>query len=192
MKYHNYLENLFGSKVKIKLIRTLYNFKDRSFTLNELSKYSNITRQGITKVLDDLNGMNFIKLERVGNAIVIKLNRNEFINEILKIYDLEKNTLNKLIETIKSCFKGKKVASLALFGSVVNGEEEFNSDIDLLIITDNQKLASEISGKCNLEIINKFGNVLMSYILTKDKFKKSNIRTDVIKNHILILGEELK
>ena len=192
MKYHNYLENLFGSKVKIKLIRTLYNFKDRSFTLNELSKYSNITRQGITKVLDDLNGMNFIKLERVGNAIVIKLNRNEFINEILKIYDLEKNTLNKLIETIKSCFKGKKVASLALFGSVVNGEEEFNSDIDLLIITDNQKLASEISGKCNLEIINKFGNVLMPYILTKDKFKKSNIRTDVIKNHILILGKELK
>ena len=192
MKYHNYLENLFGSKVKIKLIRTLYNFKDRSFTLNELSKYSNITRQGITKVLDDLNGMNFIKLERVGNSIVIKLNRNEFISEILKIYDLEKNTLNKLIETIKSCFKGKKVASLALFGSVVKGEEEFNSDIDLLIITDNQKLASEISGKCNLEIINKFGNVLMPYILTKDKFKKSNIRTDVIKNHILILGKELK
>ena len=192
MKYHNYLENLFGSKVKIKLIRTLYNFKDRSFTLNELSKYSNITRQGITKVLDDLNGMNFIKLERVGNSIVIKLNRSEFINEILKIYDLEKNTLNKLIETIKSCFKGKKVASLALFGSVVKGEEEFNSDIDLLIITDNQKLASEISGKCNLEIINKFGNVLMPYILTKDKFKKSNIRTDVIKNHILILGKELK
>ena len=192
MKYHNYLENLFGSKVKIKLIRTLYNFKDKSFTLNELSKYSNITRQGITKVLDDLNGMNFIKLERVGNSIVIKLNRSEFINEILKIYDLEKNTLNKLIETIKSCFKGKKVASLALFGSVVKGEEEFNSDIDLLIITDNQKLASEISGKCNLEIINKFGNVLMPYILTKDKFKKSNIRTDVIKNHILILGKELK
>jgi len=192
MKYHNYLENLFGSKVKIKLIRTLYNFKDKSFTLNELSKYSSITRQGITKVLDDLNGMNFIKLERVGNSIVIKLNRSEFINEILKIYDLEKNTLNKLIETIKSCFKGKKVASLALFGSVVKGEEEFNSDIDLLIITDNQKLASEISGKCNLEIINKFGNVLMPYILTKDKFKKSNIRTDVIKNHILILGKELK
>ena len=81
---------------------------------------------------------------------------------------------------------------MALFGSVVKGEEKFNSDIDLLIITDNPKLASEISEKCNLEIINKFGNVLMPYILTKGKFKKSNIRMDIIKNHILILGEELK
>ena len=41
---------------------------------------------------------------------------------------------------------------MALFGSVVKGEEGFNSDIDLLIITNNQKLASEISEKCNLEI----------------------------------------
>src|SRR3989344_4190382 len=100
MKYHNYLENLFGSKVRIKLTRTLYKFKD------------------------------------------------------------------------------KKIISLALFGSLAKGEEDFNSDIDLLIITKNKKLASQISEKCNLEIIDKFGNVLMPYILNKNEFKKSNIRED--------------
>lgn len=192
MKYHNYLENLFGSKVKIKLTRTLYKFKDRSFTLSELSRYSGVTRQGIIKALDDLKGMNLIKLERIGNSIVIRLNRNEFINNILKIYELEKNTLNKLIEVIKSYFKDKKIISLVLFGSIAKGEENFNSDIDLLIITKNKKLASQISEKCNLKIIDKFGNVLMPYILNENEFKKSNIREDVIKNHILIKGEGLK
>jgi len=192
MKYHNYLENLFGSKVRIKLIRILYKFKDRSFTLSELSRYSGITRQGIMKVLDDLNGMNIVKLERIGSSIVIRLNRNEFINNILKVYELEKNTLNNLIDFINSYFKDKKIISLALFGSVAKGEENFNSDIDLLIITKNKKLASQISEKCNLEIIDKFGNVLMPYILNKNEFKKSNIREDVIKSHILIKGEELK
>ena len=192
MKYHNYLENLFGSKVKIKLIRTLYKFKDRSFTLSELSRYSGITRQGIIKALDDLSGMNLIKLERIGNSIIIRLNRNEFINNILKIYELEKNTLNKLIEVINSYFKDKEIVSLALFGSIAKGEENFNSDIDLLIITKNKKLASQISEKCNLKTIDKFGNVLMPYILNKNEFKKSNIRKDVVNNHILIKGEELK
>ena len=192
MKYHNYLENLFGSKVRIKLIRTLYKFKDRSFTLSELSRYSNVTRQGITKVIDDLNGMNLIRLERIGNSIIIRLNRNEFINNILKVYDLEKNTLNNLIGVIKSYFKDKEVISLALFGSVAKGEENFNSDIDLLIITKNKKLSLKISEKCNLEVIDKFGNVLMPYILNKNEFKKSNIREEVIRNHILIYGEELK
>ena len=192
MKYHNYLENLFGSKVRIKLTRTLYKFKDRSFTLSELSRYSGITRQGIMKVLDDLNGMNIVKLERIGSSIIIRLNRNEFINNILKVYELEKNTLNNLIDFINSYFKDKKMISLALFGSIAKGEENFNSDIDLLIITKNKKLASQISEKCNLEIIDKFGNVLMPYILNKNEFKKSNIREDVIKSHILIKGEELK
>lgn len=192
MKYHNYLENLFGSKVKIKVIRTLYNFKDRSFTLNELSRFSGISRQGILKVLDDLNGMNFIKLERIGNSIVIKLNRNKFINEILNIYDIEKDTLNKLIKTISLCFKDAKIISLALFGSVVKGAENFNSDIDLLIITKNKRLASKISEKCNLEILANFGNVLMPYILSKNEFKKSNIRNEILNNHILIMGEKLK
>jgi len=192
MKFRNYLEDLFGSKAKIKLIRTLYKFKDRSFTLSELSRYSNLTRQGIVKVLDDLNGMNIIKLERVGNSIVIKLNRNDFINEILKIYWLEKNTLKNLIGVIKSYFKDKSIISLALFGSVARGEENFNSDIDLLIITKNKKLASKISEKCNLDIIDKFGNVLMPYILNKNEFEKSNIKREIIKNHILIYGKELK
>ena|SRR3989344_7947194 len=192
MKYHNYLENLFGSKVKIKLIRTLYKFKDRSFTLSELSRYSGITRQGIIKALDDLSGMNIIKLERIGNSIVIRLNRNEFTNKILKIYELEEDTLNELIEVLKSYFKDKNIISLALFGSIAKGEENFNSDIDLLIITKNKKLASKISEKCNLKMINKFGNVLMPYILNKDEFKRSNIRKDVINNHILVKGEELE
>ncbi len=192
MKYHNYLENLFGSKVRIKLTRTLYKFKDRSFTLSELSRYSGVTRQGIIKVLDDLNGMNLVKLERIGSSIVIRLNRNEFINNILKVYELEKNTLNILIEFIKSYFKDKNIISLALFGSVAKGEENFNSDIDLLIITKDKKLASQISEKCNLKTIDKFGNVLMPYILNKNEFKKSNIREDVLKNHILIRGEELR
>ena len=192
MKYHNYLENLFGSKVKIKLIRTLYKFKDRSFTLSELSRYSGITRQGIIKALDDLSGMNIIKLERIGNSIVIRLNRNEFTNKILKIYELEEDTLNELIEVLKSYFKDKNIISLALFGSIAKGEENFNSDIDLLIITKNKKLASKISEKCNLKMIDKFGNVLMPYILNKDEFKRSNIRKDVINNHILVKGEELE
>lgn len=192
MKYRNYLENLFGSKVKIKLIRTLHKFKEKSFTISELSRDSNVTRQGIMKVLDDLYGMNVIKIERIGNSIVIRLNRNEFAENLLKIYDLEKNTLNDLIALIRSYFKDKKIINIALFGSIARGEERFDSDVDLLIITNNKKLASKISQKCNLEIIEKFGNVLMPYILNENEFKRSNIRETVIKDHILICGKELK
>ena len=187
MIYHNYLETLLGSKLKIKVIRTLYRFKERSFTLRELSKFSNITHQGLLKVLEDLSGMNLVKLERISKSTLIKLNRNSFLLNVLKIYDIENNTLNELVKTIKKHYINKdSFNTVALFGSIVKNEERFNSDIDLLIITKNKELANKVTDKCNGEVIKKFGNVIMPYILTKDEFRKSNIRKDVIDNHILI------
>ncbi len=192
MKYYNYLENVFGSKLKIKVIRTLYKFKDKSFTLRELSGLSGITHQGLLKVLGDLDGMNLIKLERISNSTIIKLNRDSLLLNILKIYDIEKHTLDELIKVIKGYFNSNSFDSIALFGSIVKHEERFNSDIDLLIITKNKELANEVAERCNIEIIKKFGNVVMPYILNKNEFNKSNIRKEVMKNHILIKGGNLK
>ena len=192
MIYHNYLEKLFGTKLKINVLRTLYKFKDRSFTLRELSKFSNVTHQGLLKVLDDFNGMNIIKMERIGRAIVIKFNKNSFLTGILNIYKQESDTINELISIIRNYFNHKDFISVALFGSIVKGDENFNSDIDLLIITSNKELANKKNEKCNIKIIERFGNVIMPYTLTKNEFKKSNIKNSIIKNHILINGENLK
>ena len=192
MIYHNYLEKLFGTKLKINVLRTLYKFKDRSFTLRELSKFSNVTHQGLLKVLDDFNGMNIIKMERIGRAIVIKFNKNSFLTGILNIYKQESDTINELISIIRNYFNHKDFISVALFGSIVKGDENFNSDIDLLIITSNKELANKKNEKCNIKIIERFGNVIMPYTLTKNEFKKSNIKNSIIKNHILINGKNLK
>jgi len=192
MIYHNYIEKLFGTKLKVCIIRTLYNFKDRAFTLRELSKFSGVTHQGLLKVLDDLNGMNLIKMERIGRSIIVRLNKSSFLIEILKIYDTEKSTISKLTETIKLYLKHKDFNSVALFGSIVKGDENFYSDIDLLIITSNKNLAKKCSENSGLELIKKFGNVLMPYILTKNEFRKSNIRGDILNNYLLICGEKLK
>ena len=192
MIYHNYLETLFGSKLKIKVIRTLYRFKEKSFTLRELSAISNITHQGLLKVIEDLSGMNLIKLERISNFTLIRLNRDCFLMNVLRIYDIERDTINQLINLIKNYFNNKDFMSVALFGSVVRGNESFSSDIDILVITNNKALAIKTGDKCNLKIIKRFGNVITPYVLTKNEFKKSNIKEEVIKNHILIKGEELK
>ncbi len=192
MLYHKYLEKLFGSKLRINVLRTLYRFKDRAFTLRELSKFSNVTHQGLLKVLDDLNGMNIIKMERVGKSIVVKFNKNSFLTKIIGIYKTESETMNELIIIIKNHFNHRDFKSVALFGSLVRGEERFNSDVDLLILTNNKKLADKCSEKCNLKVIEKFGNVLTPYILSKNEFRKSNIRKTVMEDNIIIKGDKLK
>lgn len=39
MQFHYYLETLFGSKVKIKVLRTLWKYKEKEFTIRELAKF---------------------------------------------------------------------------------------------------------------------------------------------------------
>jgi len=48
----------------------------------------------------------------------------------------EKNTFDKLLQILKKHLATKKVTSTALFGSVSKGKERDDSDIDLLIISD--------------------------------------------------------
>jgi hypothetical protein len=42
MLFHNYIETLFGSKVKVKALRTLWRFKEKEFTIRELAKFLGI------------------------------------------------------------------------------------------------------------------------------------------------------
>jgi predicted transcriptional regulator len=52
--FHNYIETLFGSKVKVKVLRTLWRFKEKEFTIRELAKFLGISHTGVKKALDDL------------------------------------------------------------------------------------------------------------------------------------------
>jgi predicted nucleotidyltransferase len=194
MLFHNHLEKLLGSKTKIKILRVAFKFPGKNFTTRELSKLTGVSHTGVLKALKNLEEMNILHIETFGRANMVGLNKESFLAKHLQhIFKLERETVNNLVEDIKKSFSGFEAVSIAIFGSLVKGNEEPRSDIDLLIITEDKKGAEERAGALQEKLARKFGNSVSPHILSPREFKKGGaFRKDVLNHHIMLSGRRLE
>ena len=197
MLLHTYLEGILGSKVKIKVLRVMYKFPTKVFTGRELAGHiKEVSHMAVSKSLKDMIGMNLISVEYHGASQLLSLNKNSYLFKPLKeLFNIEEETLNYLIKRIRLYFLNQKyIKSIVLFGSIVKGEELVNSDIDLLMIATNKKIAELKIAEKQREITKIFGNVISPYIMSVSEFekkKKNQFIKNVKRSHILVLGNEI-
>ena len=193
MLFSNYLETLLGSKVKIKILRAMFRFQSKTFTSRELAEQVNVSHTAVLKSLGDLQGMNILKIESHGTSNLISLNKESYLYiELERFFNSEHETLSHLIEEIGKILP--KAKSIALFGSIPRKKENPNSDIDILIISEDKSKITEAIAKNQEYISGRFGNVISAHIMTEQEFKKkknSPFVKDVLANHILIKGDKL-
>lgn len=196
MQFHNLAETLLGSKVKIKVLRTLWKYKEKEFTIRELAKFLEISHTGIKKVLDELEKTNVVKLRTLGKSHAFKLNANSYAARIVEdVFEKEAKALSELQETLRKELTSSWVTSAALFGSLAKAEETPLSDIDLFIVTENRKKAEETIAELQKDVSEKFGNSISAYYANKQDLK--NKRRDspikqVLQDHVLICGKPLR
>ena len=193
MLFNKYLETLLGSVVKIKILRALFRFQTKIFTSRELAVNIKVSHTGVLKSLEDLRGMNIIKTENHGRSNLISLNKESLLyNELNKLFNFESETLNHLKEEIKKILPNAK--SIVLFGSIPQGMERSNSDIDILIIAKNKAGIIDIIAKKQESFSKLFGNTISVHIMAEGEFKRkrnTNLIKGILENHILIKGNKL-
>src|SRR3989344_5078085 len=109
MKYNKFIDKIFGSRVKIDLLRTIYKFGNKKWTIRGLAKFNNKDHSTINYAIKELEDMNLINLERHGKSTLITLNNHSILTRLLDIFDFEKNTLNELINDIKKILNKKVI-----------------------------------------------------------------------------------
>ncbi len=193
MKFRNYLEKVLGSKVKIRIVRALLRFPDKSFTARELASFIDVSHTPVLKSLKDLEGMNLAEIEKHGTSKLIKLNKNSYLFEPLKdLFNFESDTKERLISRVKRIVSNAEM--VALFGSVQKGKEKMNSDIDIIIVTESKKNTKKTIEKNQNSVLKEFGNVISPVILTKKQFiskKNKPFARDLVKNYEIVDGKDL-
>ena len=193
MKFSNYLETLLGSKVKVKILRALFRFETKIFTSRELAEQIKVSHTAVLKSLGDLQGMNAIKIERHGTSNLISLNiESQLFEHLRTLYNKESGILQSVKDELRRIlpFAGK----IAVFGSVASRTEKLNSDIDVLVITNDKERTNETVSKNTGKFSRKFGNVISAYVMTSNEFnrkKKSDFIKGIIGNHIMVKGDKL-
>src|SRR5487761_593696 len=198
MKFHSYAEGLFRSQVSISLIRALLKFKGRIFTVRSLAKVSEVSPAEAALVAKRLQELGLIRLEPVGKSYQVLLNeKNYVLNKIMKqIIIAEEKTFDELLSILKRNLDDPKVISACVFGSVSRREEKEDSDIDVLVISNDFEGANELIAHTYEDVFLIFGNRLSSSGMTEKEFKRKAIEKNrlvmsILENHTTFKGKDI-
>lgn len=197
MLFHQYLEQLLGNKASISILRALYKYKGKVFTVRGLADSSNVSVNETALTVDQMEKFGIVRIQPVGRAHQVTLNYKSYmLNKIVEpIFIAESKTLDELILVLKKHLTTKKIIAATIFGSVAKGEEKEDSDVDLLVISDDFTHATLAISNASEEAISKFYGKISPLILSKKEFvskRNSALIRSILENHIMITGIKLR
>jgi predicted nucleotidyltransferase len=197
MLLHRYLEQVFGNKTSIALLRTMINYRGKIFTIRGLADEAGVSPNEAALVAHDLEKIGVMKIQPIGRAYHLELNYESYIvNQIIEpVIKAEKNTISQLTQVLRKYFDAKKIITAVIFGSVAEGHEKIDSDLDLLVISNDRDHAISQISIAGEQVLFKFHVRLSPLIFTEKEFKakqKGSLVRSIIDNHILICGKKIK
>ena len=102
-------------------------------TITSISKELEISVGSVHSILKKFEGFGFVKTRTLGKNIIYNLEPNNPIIKPFRIFD-NINSMNAIIQKIKPVSR-----KIILFGSCSRGEDTESSDIDIFILTDDEK-----------------------------------------------------
>lgn len=174
MKFHNVVEEVFGTSERIKVLRVLTRYP-KEFTSRELSGYCGVSVRGIIDILTLFERYGFVKSRRVGKSILWKVDGDNYLTKslILPSFEVEGGIVDHLRRRISTTVRRFPVQKAVIYGSVARGDERPDSDIDLLLVVKKKgKWVKELQNKLRGEILTLFGNTLSILVCTLGEYKK--------------------
>jgi len=179
--------NSFRKFVGFKILEYFLKYPTEKTYLNELAKKLQISSRSVKIYCDIFDKQKIIKREIKGNMHIFTTNNDNFrVREMKRSYFM--NIFAEMdIENI-----AEKIASIAIYGSYASGNYDEKSDVDILIIGEEQYIKRDKIVKI-METIGKEFQLNVIPIIKWEKLKKDNNHfvKNIIRNHVLIRGAEL-
>jgi predicted nucleotidyltransferase len=174
VKFHNVMEEVFGTSERIKVLRVLAQYP-KEFTSRELSGYCDVSVRGVIDILSLFERYGLVKSRRVGKSILWKMDGNNYLTKllILPTFEVEKDLTGYLKRWISARVRRLPVQKAVIYGSVARGDERPDSDIDLLLVVKERGIwVKELQDRLRGEVLRLFGNMLSILVCTPREYKK--------------------
>jgi predicted nucleotidyltransferase len=194
MKINNILDITLNSKAKIRILRFLLRYPTREFTEREISRLIKMSPNTVNLAFKEYRKTNVFHYKRIGKTHIYKCNKDSVLFSMFsELFKKELRIRKTLFEVLKKNFES--IGSCVIYGSYAKGDEEFDSDLDILIVTDNKPKAEEKIDNVSEEILRRFSIVISPVILTSREFKlksKKPFIKNALEHGILITGDDLE
>jgi len=176
----------------IKIIKALIENKEKELNISRISEISKIDYKTTYIMLNNLEKEGLIIVKPFGRSKKIMLNvKNHpliFSAEFERREEMLENKDFRLIENDLESIDAQFIA--LMFGSHVKGNATKHSDIDILLICDEQT-AKKIESKLNLLALKiHITNVSSEDFIRMARSKQFNVVNEAIKNNVVLIGIE--
>src|SRR6267142_911620 len=162
MKFHGIASTLFGSPARAAVLATMLRHPHEELTGREVARRAGVSPPRAIEALRVLEREHLCFRRRVGRASLWRLERRHYLaKRLAPLADLELAPRRALVELLSRHTAGAEEAYL--FGSVAQGRDEPDSDIDLLLVfPDEHARRRWEKGRNALQdaVLAKFGNHL--------------------------------
>lgn len=177
------------------ILKFLLSYKTDEFTIRSISRNISVDYKTVHGIMQDLIKANLVRAKKIGQTVLCGINSKEFNADVFRAETLRREELlkNKDFFSLYSYFKDltEPFFILLLFGSYARGKNRKGSDIDLMLITDNEDTKKKIKSKITLiplEIhLITFSSPEFSSMLKTTEF---NVGREAFYNNIILYGIE--
>lgn len=156
------------TKTQQHLLRLLFSQTDKSFYSKELVDKAGIGTGTVHRELEKLTGAGLLTVKKIGNQKHYQANPDSPIYEEIKRIVSKTFGIPEQIATALRSYQDQ-IKLAFIYGSVAKGNESKNSDIDLMLISDEMTYPDLLIGFAELE--NQLGRKISPTIYTSNEFK---------------------
>ncbi|MDI6887081.1 MAG: nucleotidyltransferase domain-containing protein [Candidatus Thermoplasmatota archaeon] len=174
MKFRNFLKTALGSANKIKILR--YLLKDEMpASEREIARLLGMSHMSVNRIMKDFSDLNLVIQTKIGGVNMWRINKESWTYGALRSL---RDTQTDPLQALKDNFilgAWTDITEAYIFGSVAEGTELPESDIDLLLIIKSKEMEKEIrslAAEKQETCLKLFGNPLSPHIFTEEEAKQ--------------------
>ena len=187
MIFHEKVQNLIDSKSKLKILAYFFSAPEVEMSERELARVLGISNFSVNELMKLFEKYNLVQKSRLGRSTIWRLKRGSYYSEILgKI--LERITTLSPLEHLRglvlSTYPLEKILEIYLYGSVAEGRESYNSDIDLFVVVKSRADVKEVERASDMlrnSCLALYGNSVQVIIMDESEYKRKK-SSALIKN----------
>ncbi len=184
------LENILGTKSKIRILRELSSNQNRDFSVEDLAKATGMSYGTIHPAIKELAACRAVLVKKVGGSKIYRINSSHIMfNELDKLLEREKTAFKDIASEFAEKIEKKGIENIILFGSVARGDTSYVGDIDILVIYTGGIYLTDKVYEIEEEMLDKYDIVISPIYLSK---KEVQAKIDDFDNFILNVIDEGK
>ena len=160
------LSQILSSRTRAKIFKLLFGTREEELHIREIQRRSQLNDRTIRQELTKLLKLDLVIDRKDSNRVYYRANKSnplypDIHNLVLKS--------DGLIDVLNDALKDKRIKIAFVFGSISEGRETSESDVDLFVIGSlgMRNISSLLSGTAD-----KIGREINSHVMTQDEIKK--------------------